>query len=227
VIERVSPNRDARPSGQAIDMLLLHYTGMQTAAAALDRLCDPAAKVSAHYLIDEDGACYALVPEALRAWHAGIAQWSGDRQVNARSIGVELVNPGHEWGYRRFPQAQMTALAALAQDVLARHPIPLRHVLGHADVAPTRKQDPGELFDWAWLAARGIGLWPGERPDERGRLAEAEGLLPRLARFGYDIAAPEAAILAFQRHFRPSRVDGCVDLESLSIAAALLRAAGA
>lgn len=227
MIERASPNHDARPPGQAIDILLLHYTGMQTAAMALDRLCDPAAKVSAHYLIDEDGTCHALVPEARRAWHAGVALWSGDRHVNARSIGIELVNPGHEWGYRRFPPAQMAALAALAQGVLARHPIPPRHVLGHADVAPARKQDPGELFDWAWLAARGIGLWPGERPAERGRPAEAAGLLPRLARFGYDIAAPEAATLAFQRHFRPSRVDGCVDRESLWIAAALLRAAGA
>ncbi len=160
VVERPSPNHDARPDGQAVDILLLHYTGMKSAEAALARLCDPAAKVSAHYVIDEDGTLTRLVDEARRAWHAGVSSWAGDSGVNARSIGIELVNPGHEFGYRPFPAPQMAALTALARDILARHAIPPQRVLGHSDVAPTRKQDPGELFDWEALAAAGIGLWP-------------------------------------------------------------------
>ncbi|MGF1608799.1 MAG: N-acetylmuramoyl-L-alanine amidase, partial [Kiloniellales bacterium] len=147
-IERPSPNHDARPNGRAIDMLLLHYTGMQTAEIALTRMCDAAAEVSAHYCIDEDGTTYRLVPEAHRAWHAGDSAWAGEARVNACSIGVELVNPGHQWGYRPFPEPQMTALIALAQDILARHAIPRARVLGHSDVSPLRKEDPGELFDW-------------------------------------------------------------------------------
>ena len=154
-----SPNQDDR-GGAAIDMLVLHYTGMITAEAALSRLCDPAAKVSAHYTIDEDGTIYAHVPEARRAWHAGVSFWAGKRNVNARSIGIELVNPGHEFGYRAFPRSQIAALIDLCRDILARHPIPAARVLGHSDVAPARKEDPGELFPWAQLAEAGIGLWP-------------------------------------------------------------------
>ena len=124
------------------------------------RLCDPAAKVSAHYTIDEDGTVYAHVPEARRAWHAGVSFWAGESDINARSIGIELVNPGHEYGYRAFPEAQIAALIALCHGILARHPIPPARVLGHSDVAPARKEDPGELFPWARLAKAGIGLWP-------------------------------------------------------------------
>ena len=152
-VARPSPNHDARPAGGAIDMLLLHYTGMTSAEAALSRLCDAAAKVSAHYLIDEGGGVYALVAEERRAWHAGVACWAGEEDINACSIGIELVNPGHEFGYRAFPQAQMDAVTELCLDILRRHPIPGHRVLGHADVAPGRKEDPGELFDWAALAA--------------------------------------------------------------------------
>ena len=195
-IERPSPNHDSRPPGAAIDMLVLHYTGMIDARAALDRLCDPAAKVSAHYLIDEDGAVHRLVAESRRAWHAGRAVWRGNGDVNGASIGIELVNPGHEFGYRPFPDPQMDALIALARAILARHPIPARNVVGHSDVAPARRADPGELFDWARLAAAGIGLWPasevrGEmgltlRPGDAG-LAVAE-LQAALAEIGYGVA---------------------------------------
>src|SRR5262249_42163258 len=150
-----------------IDMLVLHYTGMQSAAAAIDRLCDPAAKVSAHYLIEEDGTAWRLVDETRRAFHAGVSFWQGTTDVNSASIGIELVNPGHEWGYRPFPDAQMQTLETLAQEILRRHAIPPDRVVGHSDVAPARKQDPGELFDWRRLADAGIGLWP----EEGGRAA--------------------------------------------------------
>ena len=152
-----SPNQDSRP-GLAIDHLVLHYTGMRSAEAALARLCDPAAKVSAHYVVDEDGTVYALVEEARRAWHAGVSYWRGVRQLNDCSVGIEIVNPGHEFGYRAFPRRQMAAVEALCRHILARHDIPARNVVGHSDVAPDRKQDPGELFDWPGLAAQGIGV---------------------------------------------------------------------
>ncbi len=216
---RPSPNYDERPEETPIDMLVLHYTGMQTAAAALERLCDPAAKVSAHYAIDEDGRVTALVDEAKRAWHAGVSKWRGESDVNGRSIGVELVNPGHEFGYRDFPDAQMAALEDLAAAILKRHPIPPRNVVGHADVAPARKADPGERFDWRRLAARGIGLWPADAPAID---ADANRVCDMLARYGYDTADAAAAITAFQRHFRPSRLDGVADAETAGRLIALL-----
>jgi N-acetylmuramoyl-L-alanine amidase len=206
-----SPNFQARPDGAVIDMLVIHYTGMQTGQAALDRLCDPATEVSAHYLIDETGEVTALVDEENRAWHAGVSSWRGKPDVNSRSIGIELVNPGHEFGYRPFPAAQMAALADLAQGILGRWPIPARNVVGHSDVAPRRKQDPGELFDWYWLAQRGIGLWP--RPMQQV-VGEATALL---AEYGYDTADPKAALIAFQRHFRPLICDGDADPETLAL----------
>jgi N-acetylmuramoyl-L-alanine amidase len=206
-----SPNREPRPAGTAVDLLILHYTGMQTAQAARERLRDPAAKVSAHYLIDEDGTVDALVPEAERAWHAGVSCWAGARDVNDRAIGIELVNPGHDWGYRPFPEPQMAALIALAQAIRARHPIPSHRVLGHSDVAPTRKTDPGELFDWPRLARHGLGVWPAESPETAGTPPEA-WFLERLARVGYCIDAPTPALLAaFQRHWRPEAVTGAAD----------------
>jgi N-acetylmuramoyl-L-alanine amidase len=194
-------------------MLVLHYTGMESAEAALARLCDPAVDVSAHYMIDEDGHVFRLVDERERAWHAGVASWRGAGGINARSIGIELVNPGHEFGYRPFPKAQMAALIELAGDILARHPgIPPRNVVGHSDVAPTRKMDPGELFDWRMLADYGIGLWPDE-----GDAAplDADAVCTMLAGYGYSIADRIAAIKAFQRHFRPERVNGRIDFETV------------
>jgi N-acetylmuramoyl-L-alanine amidase len=217
-----SPNFDDRPPGQAIDMLVLHYTGMRDATAALDRLVDPAAQVSAHYLIDEDGAIVRLVDEAKRAWHAGVSGWRGQAGVNARSIGIELVNPGHEFGYRAFTEPQMRALEDLARAILARHPIPARNVVGHSDVAPTRKSDPGELFDWRRLAVSGIGLWPTSTSVEPTAESNVGG---DLAAIGYDIADREAAIIAFQRRFAPHRLDGVADVQTRRAIAAVKTAA--
>lgn len=199
-----SPNCDSR-QGATIDMLVLHYTGMPTAEAALARLCDPAAEVSAHYVIDRDGGLVALVPETLRAWHAGVSWWAGERAVNAHSIGIELVNPGHEFGYQAFPDVQIARLIDVAQGILSRHRIVERNVVGHSDVAPARKTDPGELFPWQRLAEAGIGLWP--IPADTVAPASA------LARFGYGlpphVETPlPTVIAAFQRRFRPDRIDG-------------------
>jgi len=218
-----SPNFDDRPDGTPIDMLVLHYTGMETAAAALARLSDPAAEVSAHYLIDEDGTVLALVPEDKRAWHAGVSSWRGQTGINARAIGIELVNPGHEFGYRDFPARQIDALADLCRGIVARHPIPPRNVVGHSDVAPRRKTDPGERFPWAALAKLGIGLIPTATAVPHWGLAWTE---PALARYGYDTADVHAALAAFQRHFRPKRIDGLPDRESAELLAGLLKAVG-
>ena len=216
MIERPSPNFQPRRKGLTVDILLLHYTGMSSAKHALDRLCNPVAKVSAHYLIDEDGVVYSLVAEEMRAWHAGVASWRGETDVNGHSIGIELVNPGHACGYRPFPEPQTAALIELAHEILSRHPIPARHVLGHSDVAPGRKFDPGELFDWQRLARVGIGLWPSdEYQTDTPDAGDGELLLDQ---FGYGIGESDetryAAIEAFQRHFRPSRIDGVMDHET-------------
>jgi len=205
-----SPNFQPRPQDAVIDMLVLHYTGMQSRDAALARLCDAAAEVSAHYLIDEAGEITQLVAEENRAWHAGKSSWRGHADVNSRSIGIELVNPGHEFGYRPFPGAQIAALTDLAGTILARWPIPARNVVGHSDVAPTRKMDPGGLFPWRRLAEAGIGLWPEPAP-------AGGDAAPRLRQYGYGWdkeADLETVIAAFQRHFRPSRCDGKFDAET-------------
>jgi len=216
-----SPNFDARAKDQPVDILVLHYTGMETGAAALQRLCDPEARVSAHYTVDEDGTIYKHVPEECRAWHAGVSYWAGARDINARSIGIEIVNPGHEFGYRSFPRAQIEAVIALALDIFSRHAIPPERVLAHSDVAPDRKQDPGELFPWTTLAKEGIGLWPVPGAPLRGSFEQG------LRRFGYGIS-PDVdvsladAVTAFQRHFRQGRVDGAIDGECSTILAGLL-----
>jgi len=210
-----SPNFDERPEGVPIDMIVLHYTGMQTGAAALERLCDPAAKVSAHYLIEEDGRAYALVDEENRAWHAGVASWRGHRDVNARSIGIELVNPGHEWGYRPFPYEQMATLVALLQSLCARHDIPARNIVGHSDVAPNRKQDPGELFDWHRLHQAGFGVWP----DETALPCEQSNVSDHLMAIGYETENLSATLSAFQRRFRQSSITGEADEETRKLLA--------
>ena len=215
-----SPNHDARPEDGPVDILLLHYTGMESGGAALERLCDPAAKVSAHYMIEENGRVLRLVPEHRCAWHAGVACWQGATDINARSLGIELVNPGHEFGYQPFPEAQMAALIELAQCLVTRHAIPRRRVLGHSDVAPLRKEDPGELFDWPRLATAGLGFWP-EATDQGGEMDEDEAkrLLGQIG-YGYLDEDLAAVLRAFQRRFRPAAVTGILDGET----AALLRA---
>jgi len=212
IVRRSSPNHDARPAGVVVDMLVLHYTDMADAAAALDRLCDPQAKVSAHYLIGSDGTVFGLVDETRRAWHAGESSWRGARDINARSIGIELDNPGHGLGLAAFPAAQMAGLVALAGAVLRRHPIPSRNVVGHSDVAPRRKRDPGELFDWRALAAAGIGQWPAAAPPVAPD-AEAAGRL--LAAIGYEDVDRMATVTAFQRRYRPARIDGRLDAQTM------------
>ena len=219
IVDRPSPNHDSR-NGAPIDILVLHYTGMKTAEEALARLCDPAAKVSAHYTIDRDGTVYAHVPEAERAWHAGLSYWAGERNVNARSIGIEIVNPGHEFGYIPFAEAQIAALIELAHEILQRHPITPKRVIGHSDIAPARKADPGELFPWQRLAEEGVGVW--------SKPAKATGdFAANLARFGYGLP-PDAevtekdVIIAFQRHFRPARIDGIADDECEQLLSGLL-----
>jgi N-acetylmuramoyl-L-alanine amidase len=214
-----SPNHEDRAPGTEIDMLVLHYTGMQTAQEALDRLCDPAAKVSAHYLIDEDGTVHQLVDESHRAWHAGVARWRGADNINDRSIGIELVNPGHEFGYRDFPLVQIHALIDLCREIMARHPIPPRNVVGHSDIAPTRKQDPGERFPWPLLAKLDICLPITDKAAPHWGMAYVQ---PALDRLGYDTRDIHAALTAFQRHYRPKQITGLPDKGTADTLCALL-----
>jgi N-acetylmuramoyl-L-alanine amidase len=233
VVDRPSPNHDARPKSQPIDILLLHYTDMVSAEAALARLTDAAARVSAHYCVDEDGTVYRLVAEQRRAWHAGVSYWAGATDINARSVGIELVNPGHTCGYRPFPDAQMRALEDLARGILARHPIPAHRVLGHSDVAPARKVDPGELFDWQRLARAGVGIWPQPLsfpdPGPATSPTAIADMQSKLGRFGYRVAvtglldqATRQALSAFQRHFRPGNFRDTADGETRRLLAALI-----
>jgi N-acetylmuramoyl-L-alanine amidase len=219
IIDSPSPNFDERE--QPISMLVLHYTGMKDAASAIDRLRDPEAKVSCHYLVAEDGQILRMVPEEKRAWHAGRSYWRGLRNVNSASIGIEIVNPGHELGYRPFPEEQMASVLRLTADIVDRYDIPRANVVAHSDVAPARRQDPGELFDWALLAKYGLAL---ARPTKN--LMDPHwtdgGFLLALERFGYDVSEPKAAVSAFQRRFRPEHIDGEIDGESRAILLSLL-----
>ncbi len=223
-----SPNHDERRAGTPIDTLILHYTGMKSAQAALDRLRDRAAKVSSHYVVDEDGTVFRLVAEARRAYHAGISYWRGQTGLNDRSIGVEIVNPGHEWGYRDFPVLQLAAVCDLCLEILSRHPIPQRNVVAHSDVAPDRKEDPGEKFDWKELAHNGVGIWPDAVPDLGTGDAVRDAASLRdvrraLAEIGYDVAPAGAldpalatVLRAFQRHWRPEAITGQADAGTLA-----------
>ena len=214
-----SPNFDDRD--QPISMVVLHYTGMADAASAIDRLRDPEARVSCHYLVAEDGQVVRMVPEEKRAWHAGRSYWRGISGVNGASIGIELVNPGHEYGYRPFPEPQMRSLLPLLADIVDRYDIPRANVVGHSDVAPARKQDPGELFDWARLAKHGLAL-PRPTKGLMDPLWTDGGFLLALERFGYDVAEPVAAVTAFQRRFRPELMDGVIEGECRAILLSLL-----
>ncbi len=205
-----SPNCNERKL--PVSMVVLHYTGMKSADEALERMCDPAAEVSAHYMIDEEGLVTSLVPEDKRAWHAGRSYWRGVTDLNSASIGIELVNPGHEWGYRPFPEPQMDALLPLLADIIDRHDIPRANVVGHSDIAPVRKLDPGEYFDWARLGQLGLAL---EIPKAKMNLFydNPGAFYLALERFGYDISDGRAAVSAFQRRWRPEIIDGVIDGE--------------
>ena len=238
LIQAPSPNFDARRAPP--DMIVLHYTGMQTGEAALERLRDPAAKVSAHYLVEEDGRVFALVDEARRAWHAGVSSWRGGSDINARSIGVEIVNPGHEFGYQSFTDNQIDAVLELLVEVRERWTIEDALILGHSDVAPRRKQDPGELFPWKRLAGAGHGLWAEPRAAPGPLLTPGESglgvmaLRGALRRLGYEVAGDGAydedlatVVSAFQRHWRQDRCDGLADGETRARLTAILRLASA
>jgi len=234
VVDHPSPNFGPRPDECPIDILVLHYTGMQSGKDALDRLCDPDSSVSSHYLIEEDGRIFRLVNEDKRAWHAGRGNWQECSDVNSHSIGIEIVNPGHEFGYRPFPDDQISSLIALCQDILTRHDIPANRVIGHSDMAPDRKEDPGELFPWKLLAKNGIGLWPDTEQTAPVDLLKID--LPEFDRLldqiGYGGPADNitdaqrdayrtSRYIAFQRHWRPSDISGVVDDECMGLAQAL------
>lgn len=233
-IEAPSPNFDARTGPPGV--LVLHYTGMRTGEEALARLRDPEAKVSSHYVVEEDGRIFRLVAEERRAWHAGVSFWRGRRNLNGDSLGIEIVNPGHEFGYRAFPEAQVAAVTALVADIRSRWTIEDRDIVGHSDVAPTRKDDPGELFPWKRLAQAGHGLWAEAPPAPGAPVGEGEegaavfALQAGFTRLGYDLppsgtfdADTTAVVRAFQRHWRPERVDGLADGETRARLIALLR----
>jgi N-acetylmuramoyl-L-alanine amidase len=216
--DRPSPNFGRRGEPARIDMLVLHYTGMSSAEAAIERLCDPSARVSAHYVVEENGTIWRLVPESGRAFHAGVSCWEGETDLNAVSVGIEIVNPGHEWGYRPFPDAQMSAVERLCRDLISRYSIPAHRVVGHSDIAPDRKSDPGELFDWPRLACAGIGIWPTTDLVREDLAVDRARMSRDLAAIGYCVSGElaTAALLAFQRRFRPALCDGRLDAETAS-----------
>jgi N-acetylmuramoyl-L-alanine amidase len=234
-----SPNHGERRGGARPSLLILHYTGMEDAGEALARLCSPQSEVSAHYLVFEDARIVQCVPESRRAWHAGVSAWDGVSDVNSHSIGIEIANPGHEFGYTDFPTAQVDAVIALCRDIVDRRRIAADRVLGHSDVAPARKLDPGEKFPWRTLHAAGVGHWVEPAPAGSTRGAPAIGTTGRvvgalqrdLRRYGYAIEvstrydeATQQVVRAFQRHFRPARVDGLADRSTRLTLAALLAA---
>jgi N-acetylmuramoyl-L-alanine amidase len=233
-----SPNHSERKDGRRPDILLLHYTGMPDETEALQWLCNPVSQVSSHYFVFEDGRVVQLVPEARRAWHAGTGSWGADHDINSCSIGVEIANPGHDGGLPPFPAAQIAGVIALAQDIVARWSIAPERVLAHSDVAPGRKQDPGERFPWADLHPAGVGHWVEPVPIRDGRSlarghqsAEVEAAQAMLGQYGYGVPlsgvfddATEAVVAAFQRHFRPERVDGVADASTLATLRDLLAA---
>jgi N-acetylmuramoyl-L-alanine amidase len=234
-----SPNFGSRQGGLTPHILLLHYTGMPSTEAAIHWLAAPQSQVSCHYVIDENGVITQMVPEAYRAWHAGVSHWRGIADINSRSIGIEIQNPGRDGGYPDFPDVQMAAAEALCLDIVRRHSIEPRHVLAHSDVAPRRKMDPGEKFDWARLARAGAGHWTAPAPIVPGGAVLASGdrgeailrLQEKLRAYGYGLNITGEycedtafAVAAFQRHFRPALVDGRADRSTLETLDALLEA---
>jgi N-acetylmuramoyl-L-alanine amidase len=235
-----SPNHGERKDGKLPNSVVLHYTGMADGPAALKQLCNPLAQVSCHYLVFEDGRILQLVPEARRAWHAGAGSWQGEADMNSTSIGIEIVNPGHDHGYIPFPEQQITNLIGLCKDIVDRWQIRPDRVIAHSDMAPQRKRDPGELFPWERLAEADVGHWVQPHPISSGRFfqrgeegAPIEALQVMLGLYGYAVPATgvfdamtECVIIAFQRHFRPDRVDGIADRSTIETLRALLASQG-
>ena len=231
-----SANYGERNKGRSPDMIVLHYTGMPDVEGAIAQLCTAGTDVSAHYIVLEDGRIVQCVPEAKRAWHAGVASWAGEDDINSCSIGVEIVNRGHDWGYPEFPLRQIAAVIALCRGIMLRRKVPSHRVLAHSDVAPSRKKDPGEKFPWHSLANSGVGHWVQPAPIVRGEGLKlgtisdsVRGLQQALARYGYGMpvigkydSATMEVVTAFQRHFRPARVDGVADHSTLVTLQALL-----
>jgi N-acetylmuramoyl-L-alanine amidase len=236
-----SPNHEARVGVARPDILLLHYTGMSSTQAALERLRDPKALVSSHYVVFEDGRIFQLVPERRRAYHAGASSWEGTRDINSRSIGIEIGNKGHDFGCPEFPEPQIAAVIALGRDILARWPIAAARVLAHSDVAPDRKRDPGEIFPWRRLAEAGVGLWVEPAPITEGATLgpgdhgqDVAELQRMLSDYGYGIdptgrydTATQEVVTAFQRHFRTERVDGFADVSTVRTLRKLIEMKGA
>lgn len=234
---RPAVNHDERPEGR-IDMLLMHYTGMPDDEEAVERLTSADSKVSCHYFVHQDGCVLQFVPEERRAWHAGVSNWHGVTDNNARSIGIEIANPGHEHGYRAFPDKQIESVIVLSKDILARRDIPSANVVAHSDIAPMRKEDPGELFPWKLLHENGIGHWVEPEPVAGGRFFQqgdagqpVEALQTMLSAYGYGLEIngafdelTHACVTAFQRHFRQERVDGVADGSTITTLHHLLRA---
>lgn len=231
-----SANFGDRRNNRAPDMIVLHYTGMADAEGALTRLCKAGTEVSAHYVVLEDGRIVQCVPERLRAWHAGTSVWGGETDINSCSIGIEIVNGGHDWGYPNFPPRQIAAVIALCRGIMLRRTIERTRVLGHSDVAPHRKKDPGEKFPWRLLANSGVGHWVRPAPITRGPAftlgaagPDVLTLQEKLFFYGYGVsrngqydAGTMDVIAAFQRHFRPDLVDGVADPSTLATLDALI-----
>src|SRR3954451_6592334 len=231
-----SANFGERAKDRAPDMIVLHYTGMPDVEGALARLCTAGTEVSAHYVVLEDGRIVQCVPEAKRAWHAGASSWAGEEDINSCSIGVEIVNRGHDWGYPEFPLRQIAAVIALCRGIMLRRTVPSHRVLGHSDVAPSRKMDPGEKFPWHSLARSGVAHWVQPAAIVRGQPLklgtvgdDVLKLQQGLARYGYGVPVSGTydgttmqVVTAFQRHFRPLRVDGIADHSTLTTLQALL-----
>lgn len=225
-----SPNHGARVDDRRPDMIVLHYTGMEASQRALDWLCRPESEVSSHYFVDEDGRVAQLVAETRRAWHAGRSFWAGETDINSLSIGIEIANGGHPAGLPAYPTPQIDAVVALCRDIAERWQIRPERVLGHSDVAPVRKVDPGEKFPWGRLHAEGVGHWVEPVPVQGGRFFQRgdsgqpiEALQSMLSLYGYraDIhgrycEVTEGSVAAFQRHFRPERVDGIADMSTVA-----------
>lgn len=227
IIEAPSPNFNART--KPVSLIVLHYTGMESGQAALDRMCDPAAKVSAHYMVEEDGRIFRLVDESRRAWHAGVSEWAGETDINSISIGIEIVNGGHDYALPDYLVTQINAVISLTKEIMSRHSIPAHRVVGHSDIAPDRKQDPGEKFPWQKLAAAGCSIWPDFMPPGKGRSFLRKGtvhgvvadLQGELADIGFPWNTNRAydehmvkVVEAFQRRFRPELIDGIIDKQT-------------